>query len=296
MNEYSTLSKLRTFLALASQNVGDDDELRQFLNFSSRAIDNATKRHFYPRRKQGTDTLKFDLPKDRQNLRIDNQDVLEVKGLSDLNGASEVDSSVYWLKTGDDWNMSPYSQIVVDNSTGSAFNFSGTDERAVHVDAVIGYHESYGTDGWVDSGGSLTDALGAAVTLASVSASNAVNTRGVSPRFEEGQIWRLGSGASEEYAYVKDTTDGNAVRLIRGINGTSAVAQAASETIWVWQPEKDIEYSAMELAAFLYQKSKSPFTDRVAALNLGLFEMPESWPVITQSRIKRFKKRRVYTF
>lgn len=296
MNEYSTLSKLRTFLALASQNTSNDTELRDFLNFSSRAIDRATNRHFYPERHGGTNTLKFDLPMDGQNLRIDNQDILAVHGLSDLNGASEVDSSVYWLKTGDDWNMTPYSRIVLDHSKGSILNFSGTDQRAIHVDAVVGYHEHYGTDGWIDSGGSLTDALGAANTLASVSASNAVDSRGISPRFEQGQIWRLGSGASEEYAYVQDTTDGGNVRLIRGINGTSAAAQAASETIWVWNPEPDIAYSAMELAAFLYQKSKSPFTDRVAALNLGLYEMPESWPVITQSRIKRFKKRRVYSF
>ena len=288
MNEYGTLSQLRTFLSLASAETSDDTELEQFLVRASRAIDRYCRRHFYPKRLGGTNALKYDLPRGL-TLRVDEKDILDVHGLSHYNGASSIDESVYWLRAGDNWNMTPYDRIELDDSSGSTFNFSGTDKRAIHVDAVTGYNENYG-EAWVNSGGSLTDALGSTVTLASVSASGGMNSLGISPRFSAKQIWRLGTGASEEYVYVRDTTDGNAVRLIRGINGSSAVNHAASTTIHVWQPEPDIEYSALELAAFMYQKAKSPFTNRISVLQLGVVEQPDAWPEVTLDRLSRYRR------
>lgn len=302
MNEYGTLSQLRTFLSLGSADTGDDDELRKFLIRASVRIDRFCKRKFYPIRKGGTNTLKFDLPKDQRQLVFPEIDVVDVKGLSSLNGASEIDSDAYWLKTGDRWNITPYDRIVLDISVGSLINFSGTPQRAVHLDAVVTYNEDYG-NAWVDSGASLTDALGESVTLASTSASGEFNSIGLSPRFSQGQIWRLGSGGSEEYVYVKDTMagadveEGKAIiRLIRGINGSSATAQAASTTIYVWQPEQEIEDSTIELAAFMYQKASSPFTNKISVLQLGIVEMPDAWPEQTRERIKRYKKQIISSF
>lgn len=292
MNEYSTLSKLRTFLDLGSADVTDDTQLKNFLINSSRAIDRYTRRSFYPSRKGGNNTLKYDLPRD-QEFRFQH-DILDVHGLSDMNGASEINENVYWLKTGDDWNLTPYDRLILDDSSGSSFSYTGTPQRAVHLDAVVGYNENYG-EAWVDSGGSLTDALGAAITLASVSASGAADSRGLTPRFSQGQIWRLGTGASEEYVYVQDTTDGGTVRLIRGINGSSAVAHAASTAIHVWEVEPDIEYSARELAAFMYLKAVNPHTTKAAFPQLGMIETPNTWPEITIDRLSRYKKSRIYS-
>ena len=302
MNEYGTLSQLRTFLSLASADTGDDDELRQFLIRASRRIDQFCKRKFYPIRKGGNNTLKFDLPRDQRKLTFPEWDVVDVKGLSALNGASEIDSGAYWLKSGDRWNITPYDRVELDISIGSLINFSGTPQRAVHLDAVVAYNEDYG-NAWVDSGASLTDLLSISVTLASTNASGAFNTIGLSPRFQQGQIWRLGSGASEEYVYAKDTAagaddeEGKAIiTLIRGINGSSAVEHAASTTIYVWQTEQEIEDSTIELAAFMYQKASSPFTNRISMLQLGIVEMPDAWPEQTRERIKRYKKQIISSF
>ena len=277
MNEYASLSELRTFMSLASAEVADDAELRNILTRSSRSIDRYCRRHFYPRRYGGTNTLKYDLPENRQILNVGNIDLLEVKGLSDLNGASEIDSSVYWLKSGDNWNISPYDRAVIDDSSGSLFNFSGTDQRAVHLDAVAGYHEDYWY-AWLDSGDTLTDALAACLTIASVAASGVANVDGIAPRFKENQILRITTGASEEFLYIQDTVNASRLNVIRGINGTSDVAHAASTSIFTWQPERDIEDAAIELAAFSYQKAKSPFTNRISVLQLGVIELPHAWP------------------
>ena len=295
MNEYGTLSQLRTFISLASQDTTDDAELKRFIIHASRRIDQHCKRKFYPQRKGGTTTLKFNLPKNSQILEMRNIDLLAVKGLSDMNGASEIDSGAYWLKTGDRWDITPYDRIEMDFSSGSTFSYSGTPQRAVHVDAVIGYHEEY-DNAWLDSGGSLTDVLDSGITLASVSASGADNSIGLSPRFSQGQLWRLTSGSNEEFCYVQNTRNSSSVDLIRGINGTSAVDHTASTTIYVWQTEKNIEDSALEVAAFMYSKAKSPFTNRVSVLQLGVVEQPEAWPEQSLERLSHYIKRPIHSF
>jgi hypothetical protein len=238
--------------------------------------------------------LRYDIPKDSQLLRVDELDLLEVKGLSHVNGASEIDSSVYWLKCGDQWNMTPYDQIVLDDSSGSSFNYSGTPQRAVHLDAVVGYHEDY-EHGWVDTGGSLTFALASGINLASVSSSAAANTWGISPRFSEGQLLRFNSGSAEEYAYLKDTINASLVRVIRGINGTSQLSHAQGTTVYTWQPEQDIEFAATDLAAFMYHKAKSPLTGRVQFAQTGIIEQPHIWPEQTIERLKRYKRSQVHS-
>jgi hypothetical protein len=294
--EYTTLSKVRNFLALGSATTADDDRLREHIQYSSRAIDGYTRRKFFPQRRGDGDYLRFDLPDTRTVLIVDEVDLLEVKGLSDINGASEIDTSVYWLKTGDRWNLTPYDRIVIDDSSGSLFNFSGTPQRAIRLDGITGFHSQYNNSAWVDSGASLTSDLAATVTTASVSASGAFNTIGEAPRFSEGQIWKIGSGSTEEFAYVKDTISSSTVRLIRGVNGTSAYSHGTTTRIFTWQPERDIEHSATELTAFMYLKATAPLTNRVTNLQLGIVETPNTWPEITLDRLKRYRKSYVYSF
>lgn len=295
MNEYGTLSQLRTFISLASQDISDDTELKRFLINASRRIDQHCKRKFYPQRKTGTSVLKFDLPRDDQLLDMRDYDLLDVKGLSDLNGTTEIDSGAYLLKTGDRWNITPYDRVVMKYDSGSTFSYSGTPQQAVHVDAILGYHENY-NDAWLDSGGSLTDALGSTTTMASVSASQAYNSEGIAPRFSQGQIWKLTSGSNEEFCYVQSTVNSSAVQLIRGINGTVAADHAASTQVYVWQTEPDIEDSAVEVAAFMYSKAKSPFTNRISVLQLGVVEQPDAWPEQSLDRLSHYKKRPIHSF
>lgn len=295
LGDYTHLSKVRTYLSLASAETADDDHLRDLITKASRAIDRKTRRFFYPLRKGGNDTLKFDTPRDGQVLLFDDYDVLEVFGLSHVNGASEVDSSVYWLKCGDRWNITPYDRLELNESSGSIFNYSGTTQRAVHADTLLGYREDY-QYAWVDSAASLTSALGTATTLASISGTDGRNSLGISPRIYSGQIWRLGSGSTQEFVYAKDTINSSSVRIIRAINGTSRTTHASTTKIYTWQPEYDIEDAATEVVSFVYQKSKSPFTNRISVLNLGIVEVPDAWPERSVDKLSRYMKNRPHSF
>jgi hypothetical protein len=220
--------------------------------------------------------------------------LLAVKGLSDLNGASEIDSGAYFTKSGDRWDITPYDRIELSYQSGSTFSFSGTPQRSVRVDAVVGYHEDYG-NAWLNSG-SLTQPLASSVTLASTTASQNENSLGIAPRFSQGQIWRLVSGSVEEFAYVQNTINSSKVQLIRGINGTSAGDHAASTTVEVWQTEQDIQDSTIEVAAFMYAKAKSPFTNRISVLQLGVVEQPAAWPDQSKERLSHYRKQAIHSF
>jgi hypothetical protein len=287
MNEYVTLDNLRSYLSLASADTSDDTELKKFIRDASRAIDRHTRRRFYPVRTASP--LRYNIPSDLE--LVVKEDLLEVKGLSDLNGSSAISSNVFWLQSGDDWNQTPYDRIVIDDSSGSAFNYSGTPQRGVHIDAIVGYHEDY-ANAWVNTGASLTGTLGATVTLASVSGSAGDDVFGAPSRIQAMNIIKV----DEEYMYVSQGTNTSIVQVIRGINGTSAVAHAASATIYRWNTEQDLQTACLELSSYYYAQSKSPYTQRIGNINTGLINLPplDMLPS-TERRLMRYVKHRVYS-
>lgn len=286
LNAYSTLPKLRKYLTLASADTSDDDHLRDFLRAASRAIDRYTHRVFYPYRR----TSYFDLPERRDIIRIDD-DLLEVKGLSHLNGASEFDSNTYWLKAGDDWNKTPYDRIVIDTDrTGSVLNFTVTPRRAIHTDLILGYNSDY-DNAWIDSGASLTNGITATQTEVTISGSIGSDLIGNAPRFEEGQIWKI----DDEFILASSGVSSSAIETVRGINGTTAAVHAASATVEVFNIELDIEFATRRLAAMEYHQSHAPYTGRTITINLGtVIESQEEWPQDVKGRLERHRKHRIY--
>jgi hypothetical protein len=286
VNEYATLDSFRQYLSLASADTSDDTQLKDFLRDASRAIDRHTFRRFYPTR---TSALRYDIP-DGEVLRV-NDDLLEIKGLSNLNGASAISSDVFWLKTGDDWNMSPYDRIVLNDSSGSLFNYSGTPQRAIHADAIVGYHEDY-AQAWRNSTASLTGDLTATITIASVSGSAGDDTWGSPSRIQAMNIVKV----DEEFMFVTQGVGSSTFNMIRGINGTSATTHASGTLVYVWKVEQDIETATKELAAFYYAQAKSPYTQRMANAITGMVMLPDTMLPSTERRLSRFIKRRVYSF
>lgn len=288
-NAYTSLERVRKYLSLGSNDVADDDTIRDGIIAASREIDKYTKRHFYPIVK----TQYYDYP-GRADTLIFDDDLLEIRGLSDLNGASEVDSSVYWLKTGDDWNMTPYDRLELNSSTGSLFNYSGTGQRAIHVEGVWGYHSEY--DGaWVNSGASLLGALNASQTTISLAGSSGPNEYGYEPRLHVDHILKI----DNEFIHLTAGSTASQVNVIRGINGTTAATHASTATLQTWEPETSVERAARQLAAFEYLVATHPVTTQVAAApGVGGFmiEEPMTWPPQVRSRLNRLIKRRVYSF
>ena len=282
VNTYATARRLREYLTLGNEDVADDNLLKKMLYAASRSFDRHTKRRFYPYRQ----TRLYDLPEQRDLLRF-HDDLLESYGLSHLNGAQTVASTVYWLRNGDDWNSTPYNEIELKRSSGSLFNFVADRKRAISLDGLWGYREQYNeNEGWIDSRGTLTNAVTSAQSLFAVSASQGFNSKGFVPRFAEGQLWRLG----DEIVSVLEFETPTAARVIRGINGTTAASHGSGITIQTWQPEPEIEEATLRLSAYTYEKSKSPYTGRVMIPNMNMIEIPEAWPADVKIIMDRYRR------
>lgn len=278
INTYVPLSELRDYLTLASSNTTDDETLKGFARDASRGIDKYTRRTFYPR----IETRRYDTPSS-DTLRLD-RDFLSVSGLSDMNGASEIPSSNYWLSRGEDWNFRPYDRIVLDDSTGEAFNYSGTPRRAVHVEGVTGFHES---DGWVYSGTSVIGDLTQGNRFAFVGGSLGQDLEGHSPRFALGVTIKV----ENEFMMIEQGSGLSNIGIQRGLNGTDSASHASGTAIYVWKPEKDIAFYTKRLASWQYMQSQSPYTERIAVPGMGSIDVPGSWPKDIRKGLDRFVRR-----
>lgn len=286
MNEYTTLPELREYLSLASQNTTDDGTLNRFIEQAARTIDRTCRRNFYPRRL----TLKYDLPEDESVLDFQ-FDVLEVKGLSDMNGASFITSGSYFLKTGNVYNLTPYTKIELNWAFGRLFNYSSTPQQAVQVDSVVGYHEDY-DNAWINTNATLTSSATSAQTLLTISGSLIDDVWGNPSAIKAKNIIKI----DEEYFYVLSGSNDVTINTKRAINGTSAASHAANMAIYVWKPEYDIQFANKELAAFQYMAAQSPRTGRTIVPSYGGFTIddPDSWPSQTRERLERYINREVY--
>lgn len=284
-NVYTTLPEVRTYLSFASQNTADDNQLKDFIRRASRAIDNRTKRHFYPNRK----TLYYDDPVDSQKLKMEHE-VLEVHGLSHLNGASAIPNSIFWLKNGDDWNLTPYDQLIIDDSSGSTFSYSGTPTRSVHLDATTGFHQDY-NNAWVYTGTCISNQFSSAASVIYANGtSNSYDSMGNYPRFSSERLLKV----DDEYIHLV-SVDGNALQVQRGTNGTTASEHASGLPIYVFYPEEEIRFATLRLVAWTFEQTKSPFTQRIAFPQLGgAIEMPDAWPQDVKERIEKYRRKNLY--
>ena len=286
MNEYATLREMRSYLNLGDTNTEDDERILQFVRRASRAIDAYTRRKFYPQRK----LLDFDYEYSDE-VRF-NRDVLELKGLSDLNGASGMGLDVLYLSCGYDYNYSPYDRVRIKDDSGSLFNFQGTTQKAISADVILGYHEDY-ENAWMNSDGFLTASLASSLTTASMSASSGENAWGITPRYDAENILRIGTGASEEYIYIKSFTNSSLAKIVRGVNGTTAKDHASDTPVEVWQPEPEIRFSTVRLAQWQYETTQNPIYSKLFSPQFGTIELPFSWPLEIRDKLDRYKRSRI---
>jgi len=292
LNTYTTLAQVRQYLNMASANNSDDDLLIRFMRRASNAIDTYTRRKFYPH----VETRKYDLG-DVQTVKLD-KDLLSLTTLSTQNGSCAVGSTVLFLGTGQNWNRPPYDRIVIDSSSGSTLNYSGTPQKANHVLGIWGYHEDWG-NAWVDTGTSLANAYTASAAYLSFAGAGSVGTGasdiyGEYPRISIGNLLKVDS----EYFYVVGgATSGNGSALVVSYaNGTTGASHAAGASVYKFQPEGDIEWSAMRLTAWLYGQKDTPYQTKTANFIVGNLEIPTGVAVDVKDKIDRFVRREFATF
>ena len=277
---YANLDDFRNYLSLASYNVDDDQKLLGFLKTASRSVDKYTRRHFYPLR----DTKKYDY-KFSQEIRF-RHDLLVLDTLYTNNGASTLASGVLLLKTGDDYNYPPWNKVIIRSDSGCTLNYTGTDQQSQHVTGMWGYHENY-SEAWVDTGTSLGTSYvqGASQITVLGGSTGFSDINWESPRFSIGDTLKIG----DEFFYVAGGTS-NVVNVVPHINGTSSNHHASLTPVYKFEPEPDIQWSTLRLAAWLQGQGMTPYENKTAFIAIGQISIPTAYGRDVAARLDRFVK------
>lgn len=289
MATYTTLEEVRKYLSLASQNVDNDEQVLGIIKQASRAIDRYTRRSFAP-----TSETRFYDYRDPQMVWLD-KDLLSLTSLKYNNGACTMASGVMWLGTGENWNYPPYDRIVLNTGIGSQLNYSTTQQRAIEVTGLWGYHENY-SGAWVNTGTSLAASMAASDTIMQFAGAGSFGTaasdeNGYAPRIAIGNLLRVDNEFFDATATTNSGTSAATVQPYR--NGTTAASHASGTTIYKFEPEPDIEWTTKRLSTWILGQTFAPYQEKTVNYAMGSISIPTTWPPECKDKMDRFMKRTI---
>lgn len=274
MNAYVLVDEVKTELGITEPDY--DEMIREKCETASRLWDVLTKRRFYP----VVATRYYDY-RFQYTLHL-NDDLLEVTTLTTGNGASTMSAAAYWPMTGSSYGDPPYARIV----STSPLSCIGTTRRAHAVTGIWGYHNDW-ANAWRNSGDTVKTNITAGATSVAVTDVDGTDAAGYDPRFQEGQLLRIGT----EYLHLQRknaTTD--TLTIERGVNGSTAAAHTALDMIYVYQPMRQIRQAAKRLAAWLFRIKDSQVFSTIAFPEMGTIEIPEGLPADVVKLIPFFRR------
>lgn len=261
---YCTLDEAK--LELDTTNTADDDQLRSYIRSVSRRIDllmsprqRSNRPYFGPYdeslqwlvRGGRVATWEYTFTLGAPLLALSTL-VLGGTAVTNVQGFPQGFTPYYKLRL-TDWT-SWYDYCVSDGSPAYAV-----------VTGTWGYHSDY-ANAWqaVDT---LQANINASVTSLTVADVDGDDPFGISPRISAGQLLKIGT----EYLEVTATnTTTNVVTVIRGVNGSTAAAHTAGDTVSRWLVEEPIRHVTMRQAALLYAR-KGQFQSEITALGIRQF-------------------------
>ncbi len=229
MYTIATLHEYRRHLALAADDTSADADLLRSLQEASHFIESTTQRRYCPRRA----TLRVDYdPTERDEIVLPD-DLLELQGISDQQG--EIENARLRLLPQD-----------ADLPT-SIVQIRGGIQGALRIRGIWGWHDRL-TTAWRASGEKLTSKTNATTSTLTVVNAAGNDANGDSPRFQVGQLLRIGG----EYLRIIDIDSaGRRLTILRGSQGTTASAHNSGLGIDVYAPPPAIVDVCLRYAELL---------------------------------------------
>lgn len=249
--QYATLNQLAAIkdIDMTAITAAQITRLQSKLRFASTQIDNFTHRFFEP----VIATKTFDW-QDSYCLDFRGNDLLALTSISDtLQGAIDTTGAV--LYGGNDETVGPYYRIELEPGF-AVFGYLVWPQRAITVIGTWGYHDEY-AHAFTDSSDTVQNAtqISASVTSLTVTSASGADTNGDSPRFQVGQIIRMGT----EYSYISAIST-NTLTIIRGVNGSTAAIHLNGVAIYTYSPMLLVNDITLRYARFLDARDDTDFS------------------------------------
>lgn len=176
-------------------------------------------------------------------------------GASVADVVSITDGAGTTLTYNTDWRYRPrgrQSTTLLEGMTISTWaTYSDNWRQAITIDAVWCYRDRYDVVGWIGSNDTVQNvSLNTTATTVTVTDADGANAWGQSPRFDVGQVIRIGT---EYMAVVGVNTADNTLTVIRGYNGTTATTHTNGASISTFDVQPEIVRACALITAFNYQ-------------------------------------------
>lgn len=278
MNEYVSYEELKEYLQITE--LDDDQDLRDFCEDASRALDAYCGRRFYPL----VATRYYDDPPDDQLLLLDD-DLLELSSLTTGNGSTVISSDDCFLMCGTSYNETPYDRIALDTSSGTVFTYSGTPQKANEVVGIWGYHDDWAR-AWEDANDTVQTDLTASGTTLAVSSAGGTNIYGETPRFRVQDLIRI----DNEYLYIAAKPQDTLLTVVRGVNGSTATTHEQGTTIYIYRPMRAIAQAIKRWAAYLYRQRDTGIFETTVYPETGTVVTPEGMPKRVRDMVAKYRR------
>jgi hypothetical protein len=244
MYTLTTLHQLRARLNLGATETADDARLLNALEAAAASIERATGRRFSPQRL----TRLHDYTSPVELLLED--DLLELTSITNGDGATLALGDVIRLP-----DMPPHSVLRLVSS--SAFTYARSPLESIGVTGIWGWHERWSTAWRSTSDAVQNNPLTASATAVNIMDADGADSVGEAPRFQIGHLLQI----DDEYLrVVAVNTATNVLTVLRGVNGSAAVAHNQNAPISAYQPPADVEALALRWAAWLYREPDTALT------------------------------------
>lgn len=283
--DYATLYEAKEYIGLSSTATSDDARLLKFLKWSTGLINGYKQRRYDVR----YETIKHDAPLSIQNTfgqfgtgrhtathqqsLILNDYLLQVKELKNGDGEIFPEGS-FFLEPA----FAPYVNVALANGYHWAADSDGNLKQAISVTGLWGFREAFSNafDDSLDT--VLDDPLAQNSSVIHVEDVNGITSSLLSPRFQSGQLIRIG----DELIYIISATritDGNdELRVVRHYNGSSATEHALGSKIEIFRPMDSINQVALRLVKWRYTQKDVDVFDKTYNVGTGTVTTPASLP------------------
>lgn len=291
MNLYATPHQVKQRLPSLGVSLSDtdlDDLMYVLLESTSRAIDKWTDRQFYPY----TETRYFNGSGDTDQWVDDALSFTTVNissGSTDSDGwiaDSDFSSTDYLSFQGRNRNpRGSYNRLVMAPNGGYS-TFPALDDT-VWIDGVWAYTDDR-SNAWVNSGDALVDALTSDAVTVEFGDVDGADHNGITPRFQVGQILKIGSEFLRITGVNSDCDD---LSLVRGVNGSTAATATSDEVIYVWKPPYPIQEATVAFAVRQWKRAHAGFQDATANVELGEMLYVSALDAPSQALLDPYRKR-----
>jgi hypothetical protein len=263
---YATLVQCRAYLKLDTAETGDDALLTDFIRYACRYCDTKAGTRFYPE----IATRYFDVPSGGK-LQFDDH-LLELTGITNGDGEAITAANLIYYPA----MLYPRYAVSIKAQASQAWLSSdyGDNVQAIALAGVWGYHDDY-ANAWASSLDAVADVGGLSASVTTINVANATGTSadGQTPRFQAGQLIKIGSEYIDIVARVA-----NALTVKRGMYGSAAAAHLTVAPISIWRPMANVTFAVLRLVAWRYRQKDANVFDATTILGTGVKITPSAVP------------------